>query len=63
MLYKAKRKIEQAKAQVHAKIEHPLRVIKPQLDHTNVRFWELVKNTTQLVTAAEPVNGASAFAD
>lgn len=31
VLYKAKRKIEKAKAQVRAKVEHPFRVIKHQL--------------------------------
>jgi IS5 family transposase len=49
-LYKAKRKIEKAKAQVRAKVEHPFRVIKRQLGYTKVRFRGLVKNTAQLVT-------------
>lgn len=49
-LYKAIRKIERAKAQVRAKVEHPFRVIKRQFGYTKVRFRGLVKNTAQLVT-------------
>nr|ANC68231.1 TnpA2 [Pseudomonas oleovorans] len=49
-LYKAKRKVEKAKAQVRAKVEHPFRVIKRQFGYTKVRFRGLVKNTAQLVT-------------
>ena len=49
-LYKAKRKIEKAKAQVRAKVEHPLRVIKRQFGYVKVRFRGLAKNTAQLVT-------------
>lgn len=49
-MYKTIRKIEKAKAQVRAKVEHPFRVIKRQFDYTKVRFRGLVKNTAQLVT-------------
>ena len=49
-LYKAKRKIEKAKAQVRAKVKHPFRVIKRQFGYTKVRFRGLAKNTAQLVT-------------
>ena len=49
-LYKAKRKIEKAKAQVRANVEHPFRVIKRQFGYTKVRFRGLAKNTAQLVT-------------
>jgi IS5 family transposase len=49
-LYKAMRKIEKAKAQVRAKVEHPFRVIKRQFGYTKVRFRGLVKNTAQMVT-------------
>ncbi|MDH1210546.1 IS5 family transposase [Pseudomonas chengduensis] len=49
-LYKARRKIEKAKAQVRAKVEHPFRVIKRQFGYTKARFRGLVKNTAQLVT-------------
>ena len=49
-LYKAIRKIEKAKAQVRAKVEHPLRVIKRQFGYTKVRLRGLVKNTAQMVT-------------
>ena len=37
-LYKAKRKIEKAKAQVRAKVEHPFRVIKRQFGYVKTRF-------------------------
>jgi transposase, IS5 family len=50
VLYTAKRKIEKAKAQVRAKVEHPFRVIKRQFGYTKVRFRGLMKNTAQLVT-------------
>ncbi len=50
ILYKAKRKIEKAKAQVRAKVEHPFRVIKRQFGHVKARFRGLAKNTAQLVT-------------
>jgi IS5 family transposase len=49
-LYKAKRKIEKAKAQVRAKVEPPFRVIKRQFGYTKVRFRGLAKNTAQVVT-------------
>jgi hypothetical protein len=35
VLYKAKRKIEKAKTQVRAKVEHPFRVIKRQFGYEN----------------------------
>ncbi len=47
---RAKRKIEYAKSQVRAKVEHPFRVIKRQFGYTKVRFRGLVKNTAQQVT-------------
>ncbi|UTW06978.1 IS5 family transposase [Pseudomonas benzenivorans] len=49
-LYTAKRKIEKAKAQVRAKVEHPFRVIKRQFGYVKVRFRGLAKNTAQLIT-------------
>ncbi|MGG4645801.1 IS5 family transposase [Pseudomonas aeruginosa] len=49
-LYKAKRKIEKAKAQVRARVEHPFRVIKRQFGYVKTRFRGLAKNTAQLVT-------------
>lgn len=49
-MYKAKRNIEKAKAQVRAKVEHPFRVIKRQFGYTKVRFRGLAKNTARLVT-------------
>ena len=49
-IYKAKRKIEKAKAQVRAKVEHPFRVIKRQFGYVKVRFRGLAKNTAQMVT-------------
>ncbi|WP_153016419.1 transposase, partial [Pseudomonas syringae] len=50
VLYKAIRKIEKAKAQVRAKVEHPFRVIKRQFGYEKVRFRGLAKNTAQMVT-------------
>jgi IS5 family transposase len=63
-LYKAKRKIEKAKAQVRAKVEPPFRVIKRQFGYTKVRFRGLVKNTAQLVTlfALSNLDGPPTFA-
>ncbi|MCP1489924.1 IS5 family transposase [Pseudomonas fluorescens] len=50
VFYNAIRKIEEAKAQVRAKVEHPFRVIKRQFGYVKVRFRGLAKNTAQLVT-------------
>ncbi len=50
VLYKALCKIERAKAQVRAKVEHPFRVIKRQFGYTKVRFRGLAKNAAQMVT-------------
>lgn len=50
VLYKAKRKIEKAKAQVCTKVEHPFRVIKCQFGYVKTRFRGLTKNTAQLTT-------------
>ena len=43
-------KIEQLKASVRAKVEHPFRVIKQQFGFTKVRYRGLAKNTAQLIT-------------
>ena len=45
-----RRKIEYAKAQVRAKVEHPFRVIKRQFGYTKVRFRGLSKNIAQQTT-------------
>lgn len=50
VLYQAKRKIEKAKAQVRAKVEHPFREIKRQFGYVKTRFRGLAKNTAQLNT-------------
>ncbi|MNO31876.1 Transposase DDE domain protein [compost metagenome] len=50
VLYRVRRKIVKAKAQVRAKVEHPSRVIKQQFGYVKVRFRGLAKNTAQLVT-------------
>lgn len=47
---RALRKIEYAKSQTRAKVEHPFRVIKRQFGYTKVRFPGLLKNTAQLMT-------------
>lgn len=43
-------RIEQLKASVHAKVEHPFRVIKRQFGFTKVRYLGLAKDTAQLRT-------------
>lgn len=55
-LYKVKRKIGRAKAQVRAKVEHPFRAIKRQFGYVKTRFRGLAKNTAQLVTLFELSN-------
>ena len=42
-------KIEEIKAEVRAKVEHPFRVIKRQFGFVKVRYRGLRKNTAQLV--------------
>ena len=42
--------LEQAKARIRAKVEHPFRVIKRQFGHMKVRYRGLAKNTAQLHT-------------
>jgi transposase, IS5 family len=42
--------LEQAKARIRAKVEHPFRVIKRQFGHVKVRYRGLVRNTAQLHT-------------
>ncbi|SOQ16379.1 IS52, transposase [Pseudomonas syringae pv. persicae] len=48
MLYRVKRKIEYAKAQLRAEVEHPFQVIKVRFNHRKVRYRGLEKNTAQL---------------
>jgi len=43
-------RLEQVKASIRAKVEHPFRVIKRQFGHTKVRYRGLMKNTAQLHT-------------
>ncbi|MFV3283881.1 IS5 family transposase [Pseudomonas sp. NY15356] len=50
VLYKAKRKIEKAKARGHTKGEHPVRLVKCLLGYVKTRFRDLAKNTAQLMT-------------
>jgi transposase, IS5 family len=42
--------LEQIKARIRAKVEHPFRVLKRQFGHTKVRYRGLKKNTAQLHT-------------
>jgi len=42
--------LEQLKASIRAKVEHPFRVIKRQFGHVKVRYRGLKKNTAQLRT-------------
>lgn len=43
-------RLEQTKAAIRAKVEHPFRVIKRQFGYVKVRYRELFKNTAQLNT-------------
>ena len=43
-------KLEQTKVRIHAKVEHPFRVIKRQFGYTKVRYRGLAKTTAQLYT-------------
>jgi IS5 family transposase len=43
-------RIEQMKASVRAKVEHPFRVIKCQFGYSKARYRGLAKNTSQLIT-------------
>ena len=43
-------KLEQAKARIRAKVEHPFRVIKRQFGYTKVKYRGLAKNTANLMT-------------
>jgi IS5 family transposase len=43
-------KLEQTKARIRAKVEHPFRVIKRQFGYTKVRYRGLAKNTAHLYT-------------
>lgn len=64
-LYKAMRKIEKAKAQVRAKVEHPFRVIKRQSGYTNSalpRLGEEHCSDGDAVGPVKRVDGASIFA-
>ena len=47
---------EHTKANLHAKVEHPFRVIKRQFGHVKVRNRGLAKNITQLLTLFELSN-------
>ena len=42
--------LEQVKARIRAKVEHPFRVVKRQFGHAKVRYRGLAKNTAQLHT-------------
>lgn len=43
-------KVEKAKAQIRARVEHPFRVVKRQFGFVKVRFRGLAKNTSQVIT-------------
>ena len=43
-------KLEQTKARIRAKVEHPFRVIKQQFGYTKVKYRGLAKNTANLMT-------------
>ena len=43
-------KLEQTKARIRAKVEHPFRVIKRQFGYVKVKYKGLAKNTANVVT-------------
>jgi IS5 family transposase len=43
-------KLEQTKARIRAKVEHPFRVIKRQFGYVKVKYRGLAKNTANLMT-------------
>ena len=43
-------KLEQTKARIRAKVEHPFRVIKRQFGYVKVKYRGLAKNTANLLT-------------
>ena len=64
LLYRMKRKIERAKAQARAKVEHPFRVIKRQFGYTKVRFRGLAKKHCSVghaIRSFKSVDGAPAL--
>ena len=46
----AAERVEQMKASIRAKVEHPFRVLKRQFGFTKVRYRGLAKNTAQITT-------------
>jgi len=44
------RQLEEVKAKIRAKVEHPLRVIKRQFGNVKSRCWGLMKNAAQVAT-------------
>lgn len=50
VLYRVKRRIEKAKAQVRARVEHPFRAIKRPFGYVKARFRDLAKNGAWWVT-------------
>lgn len=50
MIGQIRRKIEYSKAQVRAKVEHPLRLIKRQFGYTKARYRGLANNIVQQTT-------------
>ncbi len=45
-------KVEQIKASIRAKVEHPFRVLKQQFGYVKVRYRGLKKNTLQIVSCS-----------
>ena len=43
-------KVEKAKSQIRARVEHPFRAVKRQFGFVKVRFRGLAKNTSQVIT-------------
>lgn len=43
-------RLEQLKAKVGARVEHPFRVIDLQFGYTRARYWGIAKNAPQVMT-------------
>jgi IS5 family transposase len=48
LLYQVKRKIQYAKAQLRAKVQHLFQIIKVRFNYRKVRYRGLEKNTAQM---------------
>jgi IS5 family transposase len=64
VLYRVKRKIEFAKAQLRAKVEHPFQVIKVRFNHRKVATvgWKRIRRSCSVCWAGQSDAGQALFA-